>query len=284
MNDLVAIDMHTHPQTEEMLAAMGARRRQMGQHFGKERTPVPFAEMADMYREHRMMAVILNSDDETVSGVPGASNDPLGQAQADHPDTFVAFAGVDPWKGRMAIEEVRRCHDEYGIKGVGELNPARQRFAPNDTKFYPLWEECQERGLVVMFHSGFAGAGAGTPGGMGLKLDLARPIPYLDDVAADFPELKIIIAHPSWPWSAEGLAVAWHKSNVYMDLSGWAPKYWDPQVVQYANSVIPHKMLFGTDWPVLSLERWLREFDALEFKAESRQKIMLDNARELLAI
>lgn len=281
---IIAIDFHAHPQTEEMLAAMGARQAQMGQHFGKARTPVSFAEMADMYRERRMMAVILNSDDETVSGVPGASNDPLGRAQADHPDVFIAFAGVDPWKGRIAIDEVRRCHELHGIRGIGELNPARQGFAPNDRRFYPLWEECQERGLIVMFHGGFPGAGAGTPGGMGYRLELARPVPYLDDLAADFPELRIVAAHPSWPWHLEALAMVWHKANVYMDLSGWAPRYWPEEVRHYANSMIPQKMLFGTDWPVLGIDRWMEEFDGLGFKEESRRRILLDNARELLGL
>ena len=137
-----------------------------------------------------MMAVIVNSDDETQSGRPGAPNHLLGDAMAAHPDVFLAFCGIDPWKGRAALEEVRRCHGEYGVLGVGELNPARQRFHPNDRRFYPLWELCAELGLVVMFHCGFLGAGAGTPGGMGYKIDYARPVPYLDDVAADFPELS----------------------------------------------------------------------------------------------
>src|SRR5690606_23626080 len=168
---LVAIDVHTHPQTEEFLVAMGKHRTQMGKHFGAERKPVSFAAQADLYRERSMMAVILNSDSETTSGVPGAPNDLLGQAQADHPDVFIAFAGIDPWKGKAAIAEIRRCHAEYGIKGVGELNPARQKFLANDRRFYPIWETCAELGLVVMFHGGFPGAGAGTPGGGGYKLD-----------------------------------------------------------------------------------------------------------------
>ncbi|GII90512.1 amidohydrolase family protein [Sinosporangium siamense] len=283
-DDLVAIDVHTHPQTEEFLAAMGRRRGQMGSHFGKERTPVSFAAQADVYRERRMMAVIVNSDDETQSGVIGAPNDLLGRAQAEHPDVFLAFAGIDPWKGKAAIEEIRRCHAEYGIKGVGELNPGRQRFFPNDRHFYPIWEACAELGLVVMFHGGFLGAGAGTPGGMGYKLEYTRPIPYLDDVAADFPELKIISAHPGWPFHLDNLAACWHKSNFYIDLSGWAPKYWPPDVVHYANSIITKRVLFGTDWPVLEVDRWVKEFDDLGFKETSRRRIMLDNAKELFGL
>ncbi len=282
--DTVAVDIHVHPQTEEFLAAMGARRKQMGSHFGTERQPVSFDELADRYRGRRMMAVLLNSDDETQSGVAGAPNALIGDAVRKHPDAFLGFCGIDPWKGAGALEEIRRAAGEYGALGVGELNPTRQRFLPNDQRHYPIWELCQELGLVVLFHAGFPGAGAGKPGGMGYKLDNCRPVPYLDDVAADFPELKIVAAHPAWPWHLENLAAAWHKANYYIDLSGWAPKYFPPEVVHYANSIIPHKTLFGSDWPVLGVDRWMKEFDELGFKEASRQQILLDNAVGLLGL
>ncbi|MEV0583275.1 amidohydrolase family protein [Nonomuraea sp. NPDC050310] len=273
-----AVDVHTHPQTEEFLAAMGQRRAQMGSHFGKERRPVSFAAQADLYRERDMMAVIVNS-----AGLPEL-NDALGRAQSAHPDVFLAFCGVDPHDVPGAIAEVRRCHAEYGARGVGELNPGRQAFRPNDERLYPLWEVCAELGMPVMFHGGFLGAGAGTPGGMGYKLEHARPIPYLDDVAADFPELTVIAAHPAWPWHLDNLAACWHKANYYIDLSGWAPRYWPAEVTHYANSIITGRVLFGTDWPVLGPDRWIAEFEELGFKAESRQRIMLDNARELFGL
>jgi predicted TIM-barrel fold metal-dependent hydrolase len=279
-----AIDVHTHPQTEEFLEAMGPRREQMAQHFKRERRPISLAAQADLYRERDMMAVILNSDSETTSGVPGASNDLIGKAQAEHPDAFIGFCGIDPWKGQAAVAEIRRCREEYGVYGVGELNPARQRFRPNDRHFYPIWETCAELGLVVLFHGGFPGAGAGTPGGMGYKLDLARPVPYLDDVAADFPELKIIAAHPGWPWHLEALAMCWHKSNVYLDLSGWSPKYLPPDVVHYANSLLQDRVLFGTDWPALDIDRSLAEFEALDLKPGVRRKILRNNAMNLFGL
>ncbi len=284
IDDVVAIDIHTHPQTEEFLAAMGARRRQMGEHFRQERRPVSFGEQADMHREHRMMAVLCNSNDETVSGVPGAPNDLIGKAVEDHPDVFIPFAGIDPHTGEAAIEEIRRCHALFGIKGIGELNPSRQKFFPNDEAFYPIWEVCQELGLVVMFHMGFAGAGAGKPGGMGYKLDAVRAIPYLDDVAADFPELNVIHAHPGWPFHHEALASCWHKSNLWIDLSGFAPRYFPNEVVQYANSLIQDRVLFGTDWPVIGIERWMTEFSELPIKDSVRPKILKENARRLLGI
>ncbi len=281
IDEVVAIDVHTHPQTEEFLAAMGARRRQMGEHFGKERQPVSFAEQADLYRDRKMMAVLCNSDDETTSGMKGAPNDLIGQAVADHPDVFIPFAGIDPHQPAKAVEEIRRCHSEFAIKGVGELNPSRQKFFMNDPSVYPIWEVCQELGVVVMFHMGFAGSGAGRPGGMGYRLDHVRPIPYLDDMAADFPELQIIHAHPGWPYHQETLAVAWHKSNVWIDLSGFAPKYFPDEVVHYANSLLQDRVLFGTDWPVVGIDRWLREFADLPIKDTVRPKILVENARKL---
>ena len=284
IDDVVAIDIHTHPQSEEFLAAMGARRRQMGEHFKNERQPVSFSGQADLFRERKMMAVLCNSDDETISGVPGAPNDLIGDAVEAHPDVFIPFAGIDPHKGQAAIDEIRRCHSEFGIKGIGELNPVRQKFFPNDETFYPIWEVCQELGIVVMFHMGFAGAGAGRPGGMGYKLDAARAIPHLDDMAADFPELQVIHAHPGWPFHHEALAACWHKSNFWIDLSGFAPRYFPDEVVHYANSLVQDRVLFGTDWPVIGIDRGLDEFAALPIKDSVRPKILKENARRLLGI
>ena len=112
---------------------------------------------------------------------------------------------------------------------------------------------------------------------MGAKLKYTQPL-HLDDVAADFPELKVISAHPSWPWQAESLAIARHKSNFYIDLSGWAPKYFPAELVQHVNPLLQDKTLFGSDWQVISVERWMEEFDQLGIKPEIRQKVLLDNA------
>jgi uncharacterized protein len=282
--DVTAIDFHTHPQTEEMLRAKGRRGSQMGRYFNRERKVVTFDAMAEIYRSRRMAAVILNSDDETTSGIAPASNNLLADAAQRHPDVFIPFAGIDPWKGAVAIREIARCDEELGVRGIGELNPGRQHFHPNDPRFYPIWEECQARGLIVLFHTGFLGAGAGTPGGMGFKLKYTRPIPGIDDVAADFPELRIVAAHPAWPWQSEALAIARHKTNVWIDLSGWAPKYFSPELVQYANSLISDRVLFGTDWPAIDIDRYMREFGELPLKADVRPKILVENARRLLGL
>jgi uncharacterized protein len=278
---ITAIDMHVHLSDERAQQARPGRAAQMSRYFGRERTVVPIDEMADMYRSRNMMAVIMNSTDVTVSGEAGLPNDYIAYVVAQHPDVFLGFGVVDPAQGRLAEDEVRRCKD-LGLVGIGELNAARQRFLPNDTRFYPLWQTASDLGLPVLFHGGYAAAGSGTPGGGGTKLRYARPA-YLDDVAADFPELTIICAHPSWPWHGEALASAMHKANLFMDISGWGLRYLPEEVRHYMNSRIPTKVLFGTDWPGLDLDRCLTDFEALDLKPEVARRVLLENARGILA-
>jgi predicted TIM-barrel fold metal-dependent hydrolase len=280
--EVKAIDVHVHMSDDASIKARGERAQQMARYFGRERKPVSFEEMADQYRARNMMAIIMNTTDQTITGLTPVPNSHVAQAVKRHPDIFMGFGVIDPWQGKVALDEIRRIKD-LGLHGVGELNPARQQFFPNDTRFYPLWEEVQKLGLPILFHTGMAGAGAGTPGGMGFKLKYTQPI-HLDDVAADFPELQIIGAHPSWPWQAESLAIARHKLNFYIDLSGWAPKYFPRELVQQANSILQDKILFGSDWPSMGVERWLEEFGQMEIKPEVRQKIMLDNAKKLFKL
>jgi len=280
--DIVAIDAHVHLSDARALAARPQRAEQMATYFKKERRVVPVDEMAELYRSRRMMAVIMNSTDVTVTGQEPVPNDHIADVVSRHPDVFLGFGVVDPAQGKLAQREIRRCKD-LGLAGIGELNPARQHFYANDRQFYPLWETAAEVELPLLFHGGYAAAGSGAPGGLGVKLKYANPI-HLDDVAADFPDLTIICAHPSWPWESEALAVVLHKPNVYLDLSGWAPKYMSAEVRTHVNSRIQDKVLFGSDWPVLDVDRWLTEFDALDFKPAVRDKVLLQNAKAVLRL
>lgn len=278
-----AIDCHVHPWDEASLASMGGgRQAAMSTYFGKELPPVSMADLAEAYRGREMMAVLLASDDSTSSGLPPVPNDHIAEAVRDHPDTFLGFGGVDPWMGRLALDEVRRIKD-LGLHGL-KFNPGRQHFYANDPRFAPVWDLAAELGLVCLFHTGMMGNGAGVRGGLGFKLKYTAPIPYLDDIAADHPDLTLISAHPGWPWQDEQLAMARHKGNVYLDLSGWAPRYFPPQLVQQVNRLLPDRTLFGSDWPVITPERWLAEFDELPFDAAVRRKILLENAKALFRI
>ena len=148
-----------------------------------------------MYVELDIFAVIFGVDAETTSGRPFTGNDYTADIVERYPDRFMGFASVDPHKGKAAVNEMERSVKDLGLRGL-KLHPISQAFFPNDTRFYPLWEKCADLGVPVLFHSGQTAVGAGLPGGGGLKIKYAQPI-HMDDVAADFPELNIIMAHPS---------------------------------------------------------------------------------------
>jgi uncharacterized protein len=277
-----AIDVHVHvPAPPGHPAA--AEAESMAAYFKSGALPRTPEEMYEKYKALDLFGVIFAIDAETTSGVPYVGNDWVASVAQQYADRFIGFASVDPWKGVVAIKEMERSVQELGLRGL-KLHPTAQAFFPNDTHFYPLWEKCAELGIPVLFHTGQTGIGAGTPGGGGYKLKYAQPIPYLDDVAADFPDLTIIMAHPAVPWQEEQLSVALHKANVYIDLSGWSPKYFRPVLLQYATTLLQDKVLFGSDYPALQPDRWLRDFEALEIKEEVRRKILLENARKLLQL
>lgn len=279
-----AIDFHVHLHDTETIDAMGPRAAQMARYFGRDNAVVSADELADKYRALDMMAVLMNTTDVTSSGIPPVSNDHIAAAVGRNPDVFIGFGAVDPRQGRIAVDEARRCAEELGLRGIGELNPGRQGFFPNDPAIYPLWQACDDAGLIVLLHGGMLGSGARTPGGMGYKLKYTRPIPYQDDVAADFPTLTIVGAHPTWPWGSESLAIARHKTNFYIDLSGWAPKYFPAELTTYVDKIISRQVLFGSDWPMIDPQRWLAEFEDLPIKDDVRERVLLRNAAELLGI
>lgn len=279
-DDIAAIDVHVHPMSAEARGVFGGELAAMARYFGREIPVVSIDELAGQYRARKMMAVLLGMDTSTASGHPPVPNDHIAAAVRAHPDVFFGFAGVDPWKGQQAVDEARRAYERLGLRGL-KLHPGLQKFAPNGEQFYPLWAAAAEMGLVCLFHSGTMGSGAGEPGGGGYKLKFVNPM-LVDDVAADFPSLAIILAHPGWPWQAEQLAIARHKSNVFIDLSGWSPKYFPAELVEQMNGPLQDKCLFGSDWPFLTPERWMSDFAALPVKETVRPKVLRDNARRLL--
>ena len=285
VDDLVAIDVHTHA---EISAAghgslgpllMGASEKHFG---GQEHRQPAIAEMAAYYRERRMGAVVFTVDAEHATGHPRITSEEIASECAEHRDVLIPFASVDPWKGRAGAREARRLLERYDVRGF-KFHPSLQGFAPDDRMAYPLYEVLEEFGVPALFHTGQTGIGAGLPGGGGIRLKYSNPL-LVDDVAVDFPELRIILAHPSFPWQDEALAIATHKPYVYIDLSGWSPKYFPPQLVKYANSLLKDKVLFGSDYPLISPDRWLADFAELEIKAEVRPKILKDNAVRLLGL
>jgi predicted TIM-barrel fold metal-dependent hydrolase len=284
IDDLVAIDMHTHAwksvhahagaQPDEMKAALG-------NYFRDQAPYTTVTEMADYYRKLRMAFVVFAVDGERDPGQK-VGNDEVAELASQNSDVAIPFASIHPARGAEGVREARRLIERYPIKGF-KFHPSVQDFYPNDRMAYPLYEVIAEAKLPAVFHTGQTGVGAGMRGGGGVRLKYSHPM-LLDDVAADFPDMPIILAHPSFPWQDEALAVATHKPQVYIDLSGWSPKYFPPLLVQYANTLLKDKVLFGSDYPVLSPERWIAEFEKLPIKPEVRPLIMKANAAKLLKL
>lgn len=282
---LDAIDVHVHVEQDghgcfsldqELLDASAAYFRS-----GANRTPT-IEDIAAYYRERRTAAVVFTVDAATATGHPALSSEEIADAAAAHADVLIPFGSVDPHGGKAAVERARRLVTEHGVRGF-KFHPSLQAFAPNDTAFYPLYEAITELGVPALFHTGQTGIGAGLAGGRGIKLRLSDPM-LLDDVAADFPDLTVVLAHPSVPWQDQAISIATHKANVYIDLSGWSPKYFPPQLVRAANSLLRHKVLFGSDYPVITPDRWMADFEKLELKDDVRPLILKDNAVRMLGL
>ena len=278
---LKAIDMHVHVYTGEKVKRSADQLAKDGVSYHLEKRGHTPDEMAEMYQRLEMMAVIFDVDSETRTGVKISNAETAGWMKK-YPDTFIGFGSVDPWKGPAAVQEVERCAG-MGLRGM-KFQQATQAFCPTNPRFFPIYEACARLNLPVIFHGGTTAISAGKPGGGGLVLEYCKPIPYIDEIAARYPELRIIIAHPAWPWHDDQLAVLRHKGNVYMDLSGWSPKYFPESIVHNANTLVQDKVFFGSDFPVISPERWLSDFAALPIKETVRPKILLHNAARFLDI
>jgi uncharacterized protein len=283
LDKLVAIDVHTHAWKSALQVddAPTESQEAMGRYFRYQPQHQTVPEMARMYRRLKMAFVVF-----TVDGERGASrritNEEIAELAQQNADVAIPFASVNPHRGAEGVHLARKLISEYGVRGF-KFHPSVQDFHPNDRMAYPLYEVIAEAKLPALFHTGQTGVGAGTPGGGGVRLKYSNPM-LLDDVAADFPDMPIILAHPSFPWQEEALSVATHKPQVYIDLSGWSPKYFPPILVQYANTLLKDKILFGSDYPVIDPERWIAEFDKLPIKPEVRPRIMKENAARLLRL
>ncbi len=282
---LSAIDVHVHAEVSSAghhsLSSDLEQASAVYFRTGERRKPA-LPEIAAYYRERAMACVVFPVDAEAATGQPPVPNEEVAEAAAANPDVLIPFASIDPARGAAGVAMARRLVTAHGVRGF-KFHPSVQAFYPNDRSAYPLYAAIEELGVPALFHTGQTGIGAGLAGGGGVRLKYSNPM-YLDDVAADFPGMPMILAHPSFPWQEEALAVALHKRQVYIDLSGWSPKYFPPILVQYANSLLADKVLFGSDFPLLTPDRWLADFAKLDIKPAVREKILKLNASRLLGL
>ena len=276
-----AIDLHVHLPVEDWLQrSIGPHLAATEAYFRAKVARKTIEDVAAEYAERDILGVVLDWDDETVTGRGWMGNDWLASLSERFPGVLMGFGSVDPWKPD-AVDELQRVAD-LGLRGL-KFHPTMQRFDPGDERFSPLWAKAEELGLIALFHTGTCGIAAGTPGAGGTKIRYSHP-GFLDSVGADFPGLTLIAAHFGFPWYQETLAYALHKSNVYIELSGWAPRYLPAEVQREIGRRLSGQTLFGSDYPFIPLDRWFREFADLELGEEARRAILHGNAARLLGL
>jgi len=279
-----AIDVHVHIEVDAHgHASLPADLVEAASKYFSTDGPRPDLDsIAEYYRERRTAAVVFTVDAETQLGQPPLSSEEIAEGAARNNDVLIPFGSVDPRRAD-AVDRVRRLVEDHGVRGF-KFHPTVQGFDPSDPAHHPLYEALQDAGVIALFHTGQTGIGAGMPGGRGFRLGLSNPM-LLDGVAADFPGLQIVMAHPSVPWQDEAISIATHKHNTWIDLSGWSPKYFPEPLVRAANSYLKKRVLFGSDFPLLTPDRWRRDADAAElFKPEVIPGILKDNAARLLGL
>ncbi|MBN9506797.1 MAG: amidohydrolase [Altererythrobacter sp.] len=285
LSKIRAIDVHVHAE----VSCHDPEDPVMGQFFDaasayfkapRERPKMP--EIIQLYRESGIALVLFTVDAESAMGAKRVSNYEVAEQAAKNDDICIAFASIDPHKGKYGAREARDLVENYGVKGF-KFHGIAQNAHPADRMAYPIYEVIAEYGLPAIFHTGHSGMGTGMRGGGGMRLKYGEPM-LIDDVAVDFPDMKIILAHPSWPWVDQSLSMALHKDNVFIDLSGWSPKYFPKQVIQYANTQLKHKMLFGSDFPLIHPDKWIKTAQEVGFREEVMPLILKDNAARVLGL
>ncbi|MEY2927156.1 MAG: hypothetical protein RL367_1633 [Pseudomonadota bacterium] len=280
-----AIDVHVHAEIschDPEDPVMGKFFDAASSYFKADRKKPSIPETIAYYREQQIGFCLFTVDCETGIGAKRISNYEIAEIAADNLDIVIPFASIDPHKGKMGAREARDLVENYGVKGF-KFHGIMQDCHPADRVAYPIYEVIAEYGLPAIFHTGHSGMGTGMPGGGGVRLKWGQPM-LIDDVAVDFPAMKIILAHPSWPWVDESLSMALHKDNVFIDLSGWSPKYFQPQIIQYANTQLKHKMMFGSDFPLIKPDKWMAAAQVAGFKDDVLPLIMKDNAARVLGL
>ena len=203
------------------------------------------------------------------------SNDVIAEIIRAHPGRFVGVASVDLEKPVEAVRELERAVKELGFKAL-RIVPWLWNRPPNDKLYYPLYVKCIELDIPFCTQVGHTGPL--------MPSETGRPIPYIDEVALTFPELKIVGGHIGYPWTDEMIAVAWKHENVYIDTSAYLPRYYPPQLIQYMQTYGKDKVLFGTNFPQLSFEKCAEQARKLGLPEEIEAKFLYENARRVFKL
>ena len=277
------IDLHCYPGTQTWIDSQGPYVAALAKYWNRAWVAKTEDEVIADFTGAGVEACLVALDLETTVRTPPCTNEYVHGMWQRHPERIIQCWGtLDPFKGEVAIEQARKAVRELGFVGF-HFHPIMQHFAVNERRFYPLFEVIDELGAAVMIDVGTTGMGAGLPGGMGAKIRHAHPS-SIDELAADFPKLKILMAHHGWPWVEETTAVALHKGNVFWEMSGWAPKHFPASLKIDMRARLQDKIMFGSDYPSLPYARILREWQELGYSDAVMEKIFHQNAERVLEL
>ncbi|HET9092479.1 MAG TPA: amidohydrolase family protein [Acidimicrobiales bacterium] len=277
------IDLHCYPGTDVWLASQQPYVEALEKYWSKPWVARDEADVVADLERLGLEAVLVAFDIESLTGSPPCTSEYVAKMRDRHPGVFLqAWGTVDPLKGDAALVEAEEAVKVHGVLGF-HFHPIMGHYRVDDEALNPLFETIDGLRVPVMIDVGTTGMGAGMPGGMGAVIRHAHP-EAIDVLAARFPNLTIIAAHPGWPWIDEMTAVALHKGNVFWELSGWAPKYFPPSLRTDIRGRLRDKMMFGSDHPSMPYERVLREWDELGYDEAVMHAVFHENAERVLGL
>jgi predicted TIM-barrel fold metal-dependent hydrolase len=276
------VDLHAYPGTEPWIRSQDPYPEALAKYWHHAWTPKTEEQVVQDFTAAGVEVVMVAFDIETITGSGPCTNEYVAGMRDRHPDRIIqGWAAVDPFK-ETAIADAEHAIRDLRLLGF-HFHPIMGRYAVNDPRLRPLFETISALHAPVMIDVGTTGMGAGMPGGHGAIIRHAHPS-AIDELAAAFPELTIVAAHPGWPWVDEMTAVALHKGNVYWELSGWAPKYFPDALKRDIRARLQDKIMFGSDYPSLPYERLFREWGELGYADAILEKVFHGNAERVLGL
>lgn len=277
--DVLAIDAVCNLRTPEMVARRKHDWILYGRQFGRQEPvltvpqQIETMEAAGIEKAILIAARVGSKHQGFTDSVP---YEEVVQVVQAHPDRFYGMAGIDPFEGMEGVRELEWAVKELGFVGA-HVYPHWFGLEPDHRKYYPFYAKCVELDIPIQMQVGHCLIYIADRPPM---RSVGRPI-LLDTIACDFPELKLVGIHTGWPWVEEMISVAWKHPNVYIGSDAYAPRHWKPEFVNFINTWGREKVIFGTDWPVIEMERATREIADLNLRPESRRRFLRENTVRL---
>ncbi len=280
----MSFDVHVHPWTRAFMKKNGPIMKACG-FFRLDVAKLPETTgqlLEEMDEAGVAKAVILGQDTHATRNPAFRNytlrNDDVAAIASRSQDRLIPFAGVDPNAGKGSVRELRRAVKSLGMRGLKIHSSANSVYLNDRRLMYPIYDFCQEEGLPILFHTGTTGLGD-----CEIKYSKTE---LLDEVCQSFPDLKVVMAHFGWPWPDVAIAIALRNPNVFIDVSGWKPRYLPQSIMPYINGILQDRFLFGTDYPMLRQKDWMEDFRASlaqKLKPGIAEKLLSSNAKRLLA-